>query len=135
MNERVFVNNRDNKNKRKNFNNGPKQSGDNGGNKPYGNSYGKKGQSNNISFLHNDELRASMWQTHGFIVDKNLVALGHMLQDKGIDCLVTNLKDSEVICSKALEQDRVFVTCNLKLFNKKSVMNRCCVHFKDNPYK
>lgn len=76
-----------------------------------------------------------MWQTHGFIVDKNLVKLGKMLQENKIDCMITNFGDSEKICSKALELDRVFVTSNLKLFNKKSVMNRCCVHFKDSPYK
>jgi uncharacterized protein with PIN domain len=78
-----------------------------------------------------------MWQSHGFIVDKNLEKLGEFLKAKNIDCLITDLKDSEQICSKALETNRVFITSNLKLFNKKSVMNRCCVHFKDNakPYK
>jgi len=63
--------------------------------------------------------------------------LGRMLQEKGIDCLIHNVDDSENICSKALETDRIFVTSNLKLFNRKSVLNRVCVHFKDNnkPYK
>lgn len=52
-----------------------------------------------------------------------------------MDCLIPETQDSELICSKAMETDRVFVTSNLRLFNKKSVMNRCCVHFKDSPYK
>jgi len=76
-----------------------------------------------------------MWQTRGFIVDKNLVKLAKMLQEKGIDCTIPESEDSEQICSIALESDRVFITSNLKLFNRKSVMMRCCVHFKDNPYK
>ena len=76
-----------------------------------------------------------MWQTNGFMVDRNLSKLGQILQEKGIDCAITQLNDSEQICSKALEQDRIFITSNLKLFNRKSVMNRCCVHYKDNPHK
>lgn len=77
-----------------------------------------------------------MWQTHGFIVDKNLTKLARMLQEKGIDCRIpTDTNDSEKICSRALEEDRIFITSNLKLFNRKSVMNRCCVHYKDNPFK
>jgi uncharacterized protein with PIN domain len=76
-----------------------------------------------------------MWKTHGFIVDKNLHKLAKILQEKGIDCIIPDSNDSEVICSKALEKDRIFITSNLKLFNKKSVMSRCCVHYRDNPYK
>jgi len=76
-----------------------------------------------------------MWQTHGFIVDRNLDKLGKMLQEKGVKCIITNLQDSENICAKALEEDAVFITSNLKLFNRKNSMNRCCVHFKDNSYK
>jgi hypothetical protein len=45
----------------------------------YGNSYGRRGQTNNTSLITNDTLRASMWQTHGFIVDKNLTKLARML--------------------------------------------------------
>lgn len=105
-------------------------------NRTYGNSYGRKGQTNNTSLITNDTLRASMWQTHGFIVDKNLTKLARMLQEKGIDCEIpADTSDSEKICSRALEKDRIFITSNLKLFNRKSVMNRCCVHYKDNPFK
>ena len=104
--------------------------------KGYGNSYGRKGQTNNTSLITNDTLRASMWQTHGFIVDKNLTKLARMLQERGIDCEIPHdTQDSEKICSRALEKDRIFITSNLKLFNRKSVMNRCCVHYKDNPHK
>jgi len=75
-----------------------------------------------------------MWQTNGFIVDKNLNKLGKMLQEKGISCIIPDTQDSERICNKALEQDRIFITSNLNLFNKKNVM-KCCVHYRDNPYK
>lgn len=135
LEERVVTDNSMQRNKKQTWsqNNGP--SGAPKQEKLYGNSYGKKGQTQNLSFLHNDELRASMWQTKGFLVDKNLTKLGRLLQEKGIDCIVTDLQDSEQICSKCLEMDRVLITSNLKLFNKKSVMNRCCVHFKDSPFK
>jgi len=76
-----------------------------------------------------------MWQDKGFIVDRNLSRLAKMLQEKGVDCMIPDQsysQDSEQICSKALETDRIFITSNLKLFNKKSVMHRCCVHYKDN---
>lgn len=74
-----------------------------------------------------------MWQTHGFIVDRNLQKLCKILQDNKIDCIQIDSQDSEYICNKAMEKDRVFITSNLKLFNRKSVMNRCCVHYKDSP--
>ena len=102
--------------------------------KAYGNSYGRKGQTNNTQLFTNDELRASMWQTHGFIVDKSLYKLGRMLQEKNIDCVIPDTQDSEKICSRALEEDRIFITSNLKLFNRKAAMNRCCVHYKNPPH-
>jgi len=58
----------------------------------------------------NDELKASMWETNGFIVDKDLHNLGMMLKNKGVDCMITEIQDSEKICSMALETDRIFVT-------------------------
>ena len=89
-----------------------------------------------------------MWQDKGFIVDRNLSRLAKMLQEKGVDCMIPDQsysQDSEQICSKALETDRIFITSNLKLFNKKSVRavravrdaslflaRCCCVHYKDN---
>ena len=69
------------------------------------------------------------------MVDKNLTKLAKMLQEKNIDCMIPDAQDSEVICSRALEQDRIFITSNLNLFNKKTVMNICCVHWKDSPPK
>lgn len=118
MGERIVVNNSKQRGKRQHFNknknwgqnknhyNGPKEdqpigekvvnldtelkSGecfDSDNAKTYGNSYGKKGHSN-ISLLHNEELRASMWQSHGFIVDRKLNKLGKMLQDIGADCVI-----------------------------------------------
>ena len=104
--------------------------------KVYGNSYGKKGQTNLNKLLASDDLKASMWLSHGFIVDRNLDKLGRILQEKKIDCVIPDSHlDSDQICSKAMELDRVFVTSNLKLFNRKNVMNRVCVHYKDSPYK
>ena len=69
----------------------------------YGNSYGKKGQTNNTSLITNEDLRASMWKSHGFIVDKNLTKLAKMLQQNGINCFVPPTSDSEKICAMALE--------------------------------
>lgn len=103
--------------------------------KPYGNTYGRKGQANFYNLSTNDELKASMWETHGFIVDTKLSKLGRLLKENNVDCLIPDTNDSEKICSMALEKDRIFITSNLKLFNKKNSMNRCCVHYKDNPHK
>lgn len=74
----------------------------------------------------------------GFIVDKNLFKLGKLLNERKIDCMIPDQqqsKDSELICAKAIEMDRIFITSNLKLFNKKNVLKRCCVHYKDNPFR
>ena len=116
--KRQHFNKNKNYNQNKGNNNGPKEdngishldtelkkgeSFDSSNAKTYGNSYGKKGSSNNISLLHNEELRASMWQSHGFIVDRNLNKLAKMLQEKGIDCLIPDTQESSQICSKALE--------------------------------
>ena len=78
-------------------------------------------------------MTASMWQTNGFMVDRNLHKLGILLKDKGIDCIIPDSNDSEQICNKCLEKDRIFLTSNLKLFNRKAVIWKCCVHYKDNP--
>jgi ferredoxin-fold anticodon binding domain-containing protein len=46
-----------------------------------------------------------MW-INGFIVDKNLRRLhklGLMLREKGVDVVIPESEDSEVICSQALE--------------------------------
>jgi len=133
MNEKLTnTNNNNNKlvgNKRKGFDTGDYIK------KPYGNTYGRKSQTNSAYILTNDELKASMWKTNGFVVDRNLHKLCRMLKDKGINCIQLDLSDSEQICSKAMEMDRIFITSNQKLFNRKSVMNRVCVHFRDNPYK
>lgn len=80
--------------------------------KPYGNTYGRKSQTNNCYLLTNDEMKASMWKSHGFIVDRNLHKLCKMMKDKGIDCVKLDNTDSEFICSKALEMDRIFITSN-----------------------
>lgn len=93
--EEKIVVNRDNfpqKNKRQQWKNkGPKEESK----QAYGNSYGRKGQVNNTSLITNDDLKASMWQSNGFIVDRNLNKLAHILKEKGVDCLITNYNDSE----------------------------------------
>ena len=76
-----------------------------------------------------------MWETHGFICDTDLRNLGELLKEKGINCVVGASEDSEKICSIALENDYILITSNLKLFNSKSVLNRVCVHYKDNVSK
>ena len=67
-------------------------------------------------------------------MDKNLVKVGRMMQSKGIDCKIYDGMDSDQICEKAIKENRVFVTSNLKLFNKKVSMPRCCIHFKASPF-
>lgn len=138
-NEKLVVDNNPHANKRKNFKNKyeEKKNNEQGAvkEKPYGNTYGRKGQTNIYNLSTNDELKASMWETNGFIVDKNLNKLARMLQEKNVDCLIPETNDSERICSIALEKDRIFITSNLKLFNRKNAMNRCCVHFRDSPHK
>jgi hypothetical protein len=70
----------------------------------------------------------------GFMVDKNLSKLAKKLQEKGIDCVdPTDTQDSEKICGRAIAENRIFITSNLRLFNKKGAMPRCCVHYKDSP--
>ena len=76
-----------------------------------------------------------MWETHGFICDTNVTKLGEVLKEKGINCITGASTDSEQICSIALENDYILITSNLKLFNRKSVLNRVCVHYKDNVQK
>jgi hypothetical protein len=44
-----------------------------------------------------------MWQINGFMVDRNLTKLAHLLKDKGIDCSIPESNDSEQICCKAME--------------------------------
>lgn len=70
----------------------------------------------------------------GFIVDKNLPALAKILNQNGIECLfLEGAKDSEQICLAAVKHNKIFVTSNLKLFNKKISQQRFCVHFRSNP--
>lgn len=84
-NEKLMTNNNPYAGKKRNF---KKQqyddrkgddNGASGSHKPYGNTYGRKGQTNIHNLSTNDELKASMWMTHGFIVDKNLNKLARML--------------------------------------------------------
>lgn len=88
-----------------------------------------------MKLVTNDGLTPGAWKTmNGFIVDKNLSKLARKLQDGGIDCVdPTDTADSEKICGRAIADNRIFITSNLKLFNKKGVMSRCCVHYKDSP--
>ncbi len=70
----------------------------------------------------------------GFMVDKNLFRIGKMLQDRKIYCHIPDQGlDSETICKNAMNDNRVFITTNLKLFNKKLTVPMCCVAFKASP--
>lgn len=44
-----------------------------------------------------------------------------------------DVKDSNAICTQAVKENRIFVTSNLKVFNSKLQVPRCCVHFKASP--
>ena len=61
--------------------------------------------------LFSEDLRASMWESHGFIVDKNLQRLGEMLIEKGVKCYVFQ-GNSDEICNLALEKELVLITSN-----------------------
>jgi uncharacterized protein with PIN domain len=73
-------------------------------------------------------------KTKGFIVDKNLSKVGRMISDRGYDCKVVDNADLEKVCEMAIREDRVFLTSNLKIFNKKVQMPRGCLHYKANPF-
>jgi hypothetical protein len=98
---------------------------------------GKKkhfGTSENMKdFIPSHNLTPEMWKQHGFIVDKHLLKVGKMLQNRGINCVVLDTPDSDKICEVAVRENRIFVTSNLKLFNKKTSMPRCCLHYKAPP--
>ena len=99
--------------------------------------YKKKhfGTSENMKdFIPGHNLTPDMWKTHGFIVDKHLAKVGYMLRDNGCDVkIMPKDTDSEIVCAEAVKDNRIFVTSNLKLFNKKLSMLRCCLHYKANP--
>lgn len=73
-------------------------------------------------------------KTMGFIVDKNLFKVAKMLQDKVYCKIPDSSLDSEAICQLAVKENRIFITTNLKLFNKKLTIPRCCVAFKASPF-
>lgn len=48
--------------------------------------------------------------------------LGKLLQDKGIDCKIVETTDLEAVCAQAIEESRVYLTSNMKMFKKKISM-------------
>ncbi len=57
------------------------------------------------------------------------------MQEKQIDCKIMDADcDSEIICAQAVKENRIFITTNLKLFNKKVQIPRCCIAYKASPF-
>lgn len=74
-------------------------------------------------------------KSQGFIIDKNLFKVGKMLQEKKVDCKIPEKDvDSEQICAIAVKENRIFITSNLRLFNKKLSLPRCCIAYKTSPF-
>jgi len=82
-------------------------------------------------FVASEELRPEMKQ-RGFIVNQYLSKVAKMIQEKGYDCLVVDT-DGESIAHLAVQENRVMLTDNLKLFNKKITIPRGCLHYKAKP--
>jgi hypothetical protein len=56
------------------------------------------------------------------------------LNSKGIDCkIIEDEKDSNKIMDIAIKENRIFVTSNMKVFNIKVPMYKCCVHYRAHP--
>lgn len=73
-------------------------------------------------------------KSQGFLVDKHLFKVGRLMQEKGIDVNVSEDLESEQLCALAIKENRIFVTSNLKMFNKKISIPRCCLNFKASPH-
>jgi uncharacterized protein with PIN domain len=97
--------------------------------KHFASSGGKKEK----DFIPSQGLMPEM-KSQGFIVDKGLFKVGRMLQEKKIDCKILDHVDSEAICAQAIKDNRIFITTNLKLFNKKVQLPRCCLAYKSSPF-
>lgn len=95
--------------------------------------FGDKKPGYQKEFIPSETLRPEMYQTHGFIADKSCAKLGRVLRQRGIDCkTMEDANDSNQACAAAVQENRIFVTSNLKLFNQKLSMPRCCVFYKSN---
>ena len=70
----------------------------------------------------------------GFIMDKYLSKVGKMLQQKGIDSKIIDSDDANLISSQAVKEGRVYLTNNIKQFNKKVSISCGCLHFKASPF-
>lgn len=85
----------------------------------------------NKDFIASEELKPEM-KLNGFIVNQYLSKVARMIQDKGYDCMIVDT-DGESIAHLAVQENRVMLTDNLKLFNKKITIPRGCLHFKAKP--
>lgn len=56
-----------------------------------------------------------------------------MLWNRGLDVKVIDSNDGDYVCAQAVKENRIFLTSNLKLFNKKVSVPRGCLHYKAPP--
>jgi uncharacterized protein with PIN domain len=83
--------------------------------------------------MPSSELRPEM-KTQGFIMDKYLSKVGKMLWNKGFEVTVVDTNDGDEVCAQAIKENRIFLTNNLKISNKKVSVPRGCLHFKAPPH-
>lgn len=85
-------------------------------------------------FIASNELKPEYWKTNGFVVDVYLAKLGVIMQKNNINCKIPPFRaTSDDACNTAVKENRILVTNNFHLFNKKLVMLRCLVNKKAGP--
>jgi uncharacterized protein with PIN domain len=80
------------------------------------------------------EVTPGMWKTHGFIVDQNLSKVANLLKENNVDCKVLeDSADTNQISFIAAQENRIFITNNLKVYEKKQGQPRGCLFARSNP--
>ena len=82
--------------------------------------------------MPSNELKPEM-KTQGFVVDKYLSKVAKLISNKGYDCKILDRAEPEEVVACAVKENRVFLTSNMKFFNKKVTIPRGCLHYKASP--
>jgi uncharacterized protein with PIN domain len=69
------------------------------------------------------------------VVDKSLAKVGKMLRENGITCVIVDSDDKYAACAQAIKENKIFLTNNLKAFNKKLSVPAGCLHYKASPFR
>lgn len=73
-------------------------------------------------------------KANGFIMDKYLSKVGNMLTQKGLNAVVVDTEDAAIVSAQAVKENRVYLTNNIKHFNKKVSMPCGCLHYRATPF-